>query len=305
LPADQSTKTLYIDVLLNTHVFMAALPPITNAQSDRELILIWMADKSRTTQASFKGTVAKFLEFIDKPLVDVRIEDLQLWKQGLSARFKPTTVANKVLVIKSLFSFAVKVGYLTINIGSFIKPPKTKEALAEKILTVEEVKRLIASCNTPRDDLMLSLMYGCGLRVSEVVGLTWDDLKPHLDGGGKATVFGKGSKTRVVIITPKLWRQVLEFKQIDRGSRWVFVTRKGNQMERSIVHRMIKRTCQRSGVDERASCHWLRHSHATHSLEAGCNLRLLQQSLGHASVTTTEKYLHISPDKGSSQYIDF
>jgi integrase/recombinase XerD len=55
---------------------MAALPPITNAQSDRELILIWMADKSRTTQASFKGTVAKFLEFIDKPLVDVRIEDL-------------------------------------------------------------------------------------------------------------------------------------------------------------------------------------------------------------------------------------
>jgi integrase/recombinase XerD len=278
---------------------------VTSAQSDRELILIWMADKSRTTQASFKGTVAKFLEFIDKPLVDVRIEDLQLWKQGLSARFKPTTVANKVLVIKSLFSFAVKVGYLPINIGSFIKPPKTKEVLAEKILTVEEVKRLISSCNTPRDALMLSLMYWCGLRVSEVVGLTWVDLKPHQEGGGKATVFGKGSKTRVVIIPPKLWRQVLEFKQISQICQWVFVTRKGNQMERSIVHRMIKRTCQRAGVDSLASCHWLRHSHASHSLEAGCNLRLLQQSLGHASVTTTEKYLHISPDKGSSQYIDF
>jgi site-specific recombinase XerD len=148
---------------------------ITNAQSDRELILIWMADKSRTTQASFKGTVAN----------------------------------------------------------------------------------------------------------------------------------GKGSKTRVVIIPFKLWRQVLEFKQIDRASQWVFVTRMGNQMERSIVHRMIKRTCQRAGVDERASCHWLRHSHASHSLEAGCNLRLLQQSLGHASLMTTEKYLHISPDRGSSQYIDF
>ena len=254
-----------------------------------------MADKSRTTQISFKSTIEKFIEFIDKPLVDVRLDDLQIWKRGLEARFKPTTVANKVLVVKSLFSFAVKVGYLPINIGSFIKPPKTKEKLAEKILTVEDVKRLIASCNTPRDDLMLSLMYGCGLRVSEVVGLTWDDLKPHQEGGGKATVFGKGNKTRVVIIPPRLWRQVLEFKQIDRGSRWVFVTRKGNQMERSIVHRMIKRTCQRAGVDERASCHWLRHSPATHSLEAGCNLRLLQQSLGHASVVTTEKYLHISP----------
>ena len=181
-------------------------------------------------------------------------------------------------------------------------------------MTVEDVKRLIDASNTHRDGLMLSLMYGCGLRVSEVVGLTWDDLKPHLDGGGKATVFGKGSKTRVVIIPPKLWRQVLEFKQIDRerasappggGCQWVFVTRTSHQMERSVIHRMIKRTCQRAGVDERTSCHWLRHSHATHSLEAGCNLRLLQQSLGHASVTTTEKYLHISPDRGSSQYIDF
>ena len=284
---------------------MAALPPLTNAQSDRELILIWMADKSRTTQISFKSTIEKFLEFIDKPLVDVRIEDLQLWKQGLSARFKATTVANKVLVVKSLFSFAVKVGYLPINIGSFIKPPKNKEKLAEKILTVADVKRLIDSCNTRRDGLMLSLMYGCGLRVSEVVGLTWNDLKPHQEGSGKATVFGKGSKTSVVIIPPKLWRQILEFKQIDRASQWVFVTKMGNQMERSIVHRMIKRTCQRAGVDERASCHWLRHSHASHSLEAGCNLRLLQQSLGHASVTTTEKYLHISPERGSSQYIDF
>jgi integrase/recombinase XerD len=293
---------------------MAVNPHVTNAQSDRELILVWMADKSRTTQASFKGTVAKFLEFIDKPLSEVRLDDLQIWKRGLEARFKPTTVANKVLVVKSLFSFAVKVGYLPINIGSFIKPPKTKEALAEKILTVEEVKRVIAATNTQRDGLMLSLMYACGLRVSEVVGLTWVDLKPHQEGGGKATVFGKGSKTRVVIIPPRLWRQVLEFKQIDRerasaatggGRQWVFVTRTGKQMERSIVHRMIKRTCQRAGVDSLASCHWLRHSHASHSLEAGCNLRLLQQSLGHASVTTTEKYLHISPDKGSSQYIDF
>ncbi len=58
-------------------------------------------------------------------------------------------------------------------------------------------------------------------------------------------------------------------------------------------------------LDERASAHWLRYSHASHSLEAGCNLRLLQQSLGHASVTTTERYLHISPDAGSSQFIEF
>ena len=275
----------------------------TNATTDTELINIWMSGKSRTTQTSYRSTVTKFIEFIDKPLADVKLEDLQLWQRGLEVRFKSTTVANKVLVIKSLLSFGVRVGYLAINVGSFIKPPKSKEQLAEKILTTDYVKRLIGAANSERDRLILSLMYGCGLRISEAIGLGWNDLKPHPEGG-KATVFGKGSKTRVVIIPSRLWSQLLEFKQSCCTSGFLFLTRNGNQMERSMVHKMVKRASKRAGIDERASCHWLRHSHASHSLEAGCNLRLLQQSLGHASVTTTEKYLHISPDKGSSQYID-
>ena len=278
---------------------------VTNARSDRELILIWLGDKSDTTQVSYRSTVEKFIEFIAKPLAEVKLEDLQLWERGLKARFKPTTVANKVLVIKSLFSFAVKTGYLTLNVGSFLKTPKAKENLAERILALEDVQGLIKyGVRCDRDRLMLSLMYGCGLRVSEVINLTWNDLKGHGDGG-KATVFGKGSKTRVVLIPDKLWRAVKEFEKYHRVNQYVFISRNHNKMDRSVVHRMIKRACKRAGIDERASAHWLRHSHASHSLEAGCNLRLLQQSLGHASVTTTERYLHISPDAGSSQFIDF
>jgi integrase/recombinase XerD len=261
---------------------------VTNASCDRELILVWLGGKSDTTQVSYHSTVSKFIEFIAKPLAEVKLEDLQLWERGLKARFKPTTVANKVLVIKSLFSFGVKTGYLSFNVGSFLKTPKSKDDLAERILDVSDVKGLIKyGVKNDRDRLMLSLMYGCGLRVSEAIGLTWNDLKPHGDGG-KATVFGKGSKTRMVIIPDKLWRAVKEFEKYHRVNQYVF-----------------KRACKRAGIDERASAHWLRHSHASHSLEAGCNLRLLQQSLGHASVTTTERYLHISPDAGSSQFIDF
>ncbi|MEY2832310.1 MAG: hypothetical protein RLZZ574_1568, partial [Cyanobacteriota bacterium] len=246
-----------------------------------------------------------FMEFIAKPLSEVKLEDLQLWERGLKARFKPTTVANKVLVIKSLFSFGVKTGYLTFNVGSFLKTPKAKETIAERILDVSDVKGLIKyGVKNERDRLLLSLMYGCGLRVSEAIGLTWNDLKKHGDGG-KATVFGKGCKTRMVLIPDKLWQQVKEFEKYHRVNQYVFISRHHNQMERSVVHRMIKRACKRAGIDERASAHWLRHSHASHSLEAGCNLRLLQQSLGHASVTTTERYLHISPDAGSSQFIKF
>jgi integrase/recombinase XerD len=235
----------------------------------------------------------------------VKLEDLQLWERGLKARFKPTTVANKVLVIKSLFSFGVKTGYLAFNVGSFLKTPKAKETIAERILDVSDVRGLIKyGVKNERDRLLLSLMYGCGLRVSEAIGLTWDDFKKHGDGG-KATVFGKGSKTRMVLIPDKLWQQVKEFEKYHRVNQYVFISRNHNQMERSVVHRMIKRACKRAGIDPRASAHWLRHSHASHSLEAGCNLRLLQQSLGHASVTTTERYLHISPDAGSSQFINF
>jgi integrase/recombinase XerD len=278
---------------------------VTNASSDRELILVWLGDKSDTTQVSYHSTVSKFIEFIAKPLAEVKLEDLQLWERGLKARFKLTTVANKVLVIKSLFSFGVKTGYLSFNVGSFLKTPKAKETIAERILNVSDVRGLIKyGVKNERDRLLLSLMYGCGLRVSEVIGLTWDDLRSHGDGG-KATVFGKGSKTRMVIIPDKLWQQVKEFEKYHRVNQYVFISRHHNQMERSVVHRMIKRACRRAGIDERASAHWLRHSHASHSLEAGCNLRLLQQSLGHASVTTTERYLHISPDAGSSQFIEF
>jgi integrase/recombinase XerD len=278
---------------------------VTNAASDRELILVWLGDKSDTTQVSYHSTVSKFIEFIAKPLSSVKLEDLQLWERGLKARFKPTTVANKVLVIKSLFSFGVKTGYLTLNVGSFLKTPKAKETIAERILDLADVRGLIKyGVKNDRDRLLLSLMYGCGLRVSEAIGLTWNDLRSHGDGG-KATVFGKGSKTRIVLIPDKLWQQVKEFEKYHRVNQYVFISRHHNQIERSVVHRMIKRACKRAGIDERASAHWLRHSHASHSLEAGCNLRLLQQSLGHASVTTTERYLHISPDAGSSQFIDF
>ena len=279
---------------------------VTNASNDREIILIWLGGKAITTQVSYRSTVEKFIEFIAKPLSEVKLEDLQLWERGLKARFKPTTVANKVLVIKSLFSFAVKTGYITVNVGSFIKPPKVKDDLAERILSFKDVQALIKyGARNDRDRVMLLFMYGCGLRISEVIGLTWNDLKPKSNGEGKCTVFGKGSKTRVVIVPEWLWITVKEYEKYFRVNQYLFISRNHNQMNRSVVHRMIKRACKRVGIDERTSAHWLRHSHASHSLEAGCNLRLLQQSLGHASVTTTERYLHISPDAGSSQFIDF
>ncbi len=273
---------------------------VTRAQTDRDLVNIWLGDKSRTTQVSYTSIVTGFFAFINKPLSQVQIEDLQLWHRRLQLTDKPSTVANKIRAIKSLFSYGVKVGYLEINIGSFIKCPRVKEKLAERILSESDCLKLISAAKTERNRALLCLMYGCGLRVSEVCALTWGDLQPSGEGG-KATIFGKGGKTRVVLVPASVWQLLMRLpKLIDA----VFVSHTGRPLERTMVFKIVKQCAKQAGVSEKASCHWLRHSHASHAIESGCNLRLLQQSLGHSKLETTERYLHINPDQGSSQFIN-
>ncbi|MGK7917926.1 MAG: tyrosine-type recombinase/integrase [Prochloraceae cyanobacterium] len=273
---------------------------LTRAETDRELVYVWLGDKSRTTQVSYSSIVTGFFSFINKPLGEVQIEDLQLWHRRLQITDKPSTVANKIRAIKSLFSYAVKVGYLEVNIGSFIKCPRVKEKLAGRILSESDCLKLIEATKSHRDRALLCLMYGCGLRVSEVCSLTWGDLQQFREGG-KCTVFGKGSKTRVVLVPASVWQLLMKLPRIIEA---VFVSRTGRPLERTMVYKIVKDCAKRAGVSEKASCHWLRHSHASHAIESGCNLRLLQQSLGHSKLETTERYLHINPDSGSSQFIN-
>ena len=273
---------------------------LTRAETDTEIVLIWLGDKSRTTQVSYSSIVTGFFSFINKPLCEVQIEDLQLWHRRLQLTDKPSTVANKIRAIKSLFSYAVKVGYLQVNIGSFIKCPKVKEKLAERILSESDCLKLIDAAKTERNRALLCLMYGCGLRVSEVCSLTWGELQPS-DEGGRCTVFGKGSKTRVVLVPASVWQLLMRLPKIIDA---VFVSRTGRPLERTMVYKIVKQCAKRAGISEKASCHWLRHSHASHAIASGCNLRLLQQSLGHSKLETTERYLHINPDQGSSQFIN-
>ncbi len=273
---------------------------LTRAETDRELVYVWLGDKSRTTITSYSSIVTGFFAFINKPLAQVQIEDLQLWHRRLQLTDKPSTVANKIRAIKSLFSYGVKVGYLEVNIGSFIKCPRVKEKLAERILSESDCLKLISAAKTERNRALLCLMYACGLRVSEVCSLTWGDLQPSAEGG-KCTVFGKGNKTRVVLVPTRVWQLLMSLPKIIDA---VFVSRTGRPLERTMVYKIVKDCAKRAGVSEKASCHWLRHSHASHAIESGCNLRLLQQSLGHSKLETTERYLHINPDSGSSQFIN-
>ena len=147
---------------------------------------------------------------------------------------------------------------------------------------------------------MLSVAYKCGLRRAEVLGLTWTDLQSRGDAG-QATVFGKGGKTRTVLIPRKLWNELMSLPRSGKTDA-VFVSRNGGSIKPTRLHYIIKEASREAGISEKASSHWLRHSHATEAIERGCDLHLLQQSLGHSSLAVTSCYLHAKPNQSSNQY---
>jgi integrase/recombinase XerD len=194
-----------------------------------------------------------------------------------------------------------------MNVGKALKPPKAKSELAQRILSEEQAIRMISLEDNPRNHAMLRLMYHCGLRVSEVVALTWNDLQPRNEGG-QCTIFGKGGKTRVVLIGRDMWDELMRLDgRFTGGDRFVFQSRKGKagteQMDTSQVNRIVTEAAKRAGIKGNVSPHWLRHAHASHSLDRGAPINLVRETLGHASIATTGKYTHARPNASSSQFL--
>ena len=154
----------------------------------------------------------------------------------------------------------------------------------------------------PRNRVLLTLLYAAGLRISEVVGLVWRDCAPR-DDAGQITVFGKGGKTRVVLLPASTWRALGTLRAGAAADAPVFESRKGGALDPSSVHRVVKAAAERAGLDPAVSAHWLRHAHASHSLDRGAPIHLVQATLGHASVATTGRYLHARPNDSSGRYL--
>lgn len=274
----------------------------TNATIDSEIIVSWLSDKSKSSRVTYASAVRQFLTFTGKILADMRVEDIQQWVRSFELRnYSPYTIKVKVCTIKSLLTYCYEVGYLPVNVGKRVKPPNPKQGLSQRILDSSEVSRLIKATAPGRDRLLFSLIYACGLRVSEICALTWSDLTPR-DEGGQALIYGKGQKSRIVLVPDGLWQGLNQLPRSNKTDA-VFYSYRHKPLDRTWIHKLLKKAALSAGVNPAASSHWLRHSHATHALEGGCDLHLLQQSLGHADLGTTQKYLHARPDRGSSQHL--
>ncbi len=275
---------------------------VTPLQANERLLAMWLDGHSAHTVDSYRRAVRRFLDYVNKPLHLVTLADLQLWRASLSD-LAPSSVATVLAAVKSLLSFGYQLGVLPTNVGTAIKTPKVKDTLNERILSESEVTTLITLERNQRNRVMLRLLYAGGLRVSELCALKWRDLKPR-NQLGQVTVFGKGGKTRTVLLPQGVWEELCELKGSSRGNDAVFRSRQGGgHLDRSQVYRIVKAAAKRASIEGNVSPHWLRHAHASHSLDRGAPLHLVQATLGHSSVATTERYLHARPNDSSAMYL--
>ena len=217
-------------------------------------------------------------------------------------KLSPKSRARHLITVRGFYKYLSGEKRLKTNPLNDIEIPKTGLSLP-KIMSVADVEALIAAGNpeTPkglRNIAMIEVMYGAGLRVSELIGLTLGDL--NLDAG-LVRVLGKGAKERVVPIGSQarnMTRQWIEtarpmaLKQV--ASDYIFVARAGNPMTRQGFWKIIKTYARLAGLPKTVTPHTLRHSFATHLLEGGADLRSVQAMLGHSDISTTQVYTHIS-----------
>jgi len=228
--------------------------------------------------------------------------DLQAFRDSLIG-LAPSSQAQSLAAVKSLLAFARKIGYIAFNVGAALQLPKAKNTLAERILQESEVHSMIALEPSQRNRLILKTLYYGGFRVSELCRLKWRDLQARGEEG-QMTVFGKGEKTRAVLLPASLWSELQELRSGADDDDPVFRSRlKGHEIDQSQILRIVRAASRRAGTQKNVSPHWLRHAHASHSLDRGAPIHLVQATLGHASVATTGRYLHARPTESSGKYL--
>lgn len=286
-----------------------AIANLSEDSCDEQLISMWLHGRSPCTTDYYHRYAHQFLVFVGKPLKEVRLIDIQEYDLHLiDRRLADNTRATILHALKSLFTFAQKLGYVQYNIGAPLKTPKAHDALNERILSEAEVIMMIHLETNIRNKVMMRLLYACGGRISETLcSLKWKDLVDREGQQGQITLFGKGSKTRTVLIPATVYAEVLALRGQAGPNDLIF------GLSRSQVHRIIKAAAIRANVrtfqngkgklDSKVSAHWFRHAHATHALERGAPISLVQATLGHSSIAMTGRYLHARPTESSAKYL--
>lgn len=260
---------------------------------------------SENTVMAYTSDLDKLIQYLKEEsinIMDVSLDDLENFAADLrDIGIHPRSQARILSGIRSFFHFLLIEDYIQQDPSELLESPQIGKHLPD-ILSVEEIDNLINAIDRStkegqRNCAILETLYSCGLRVSELCNLKISDL--YLDEGF-IKVEGKGSKQRLVPISPKAIKEIKNYF-LTRGDGlikpefedYVFISRFGKNISRIMVFHIIKELADKIGLKKSISPHTFRHSFATHLLEGGANLRAIQCMLGHESIGTTEIYTHI------------
>ncbi|MBX4212126.1 tyrosine-type recombinase/integrase, partial [Candidatus Pacearchaeota archaeon] len=231
--------------------------------------------------------VEKFLQRISKPMQELNEDDVKAY---LSDMFDTKSKNTIMLAAASLKFFY---GEILGKEFAKVKMPKKDRKLPE-VLTKEEVKKLIESAETIKSRFMISMLYSAGLRVSELVNLKVQDISLGDKTGWVRK--GKGSKDRIFMISEGLAQDLTDYLQ-HKGVGYNYLFSKDKPLTTRNVQKIISLTKKKAGLVKKVTPHTLRHSFATHLLEQGTDIRIIQAMLGHASLNTTQVYTHVSSEQ--------
>ena len=284
---------------------------ISNAIDDFLNYCIFEKGLSDRTKESYQNDLLVYSDFLKgKGIDDVCLIKSSNIKEFLKARSseETSTIAHNLTVIKNFHSYLLKENIVRGNEAEFIERPKLKKALP-KTLSVTDVDKLLdIELKTPfdyRNKAMLELMYGCGLRVSELVALEINDIDMT---NCLIRIVGKGNKEREIPIGEYSIYYLVEYLKVrekllkKKSCTKLFLNNHGNGMTRQGFFKNLKVILKEKGLNEAVSPHTLRHSFATHLINRGADLRSIQEMLGHADISTTKIYTRISDEKVLDDY---
>lgn len=256
------------------------------------------------TIEAYRRDVESFIKFLEElgfqSLTKIDTSQLVTFLSQLKEiGYASSTLCRMMISLKVFFRFLTREGLISTNIALYLHTPKLWQLLPE-VLNPEEVERLLAqpipsTLFGSRDKAILEVLYASGLRVSEVCTLDLYSVDDKF-----VRVLGKGSKERLVPIGQEAVQAIDHYLIHHRCNcdsqeqQALFVTKSGKRMDRISIWRMIKNYAKKAGIHKNISPHTLRHSFATHLLDNGADLRIIQEMLGHASISSTDRYTHIS-----------
>ena len=274
-----------------------------DATEDFETYLRLEKSLSPNSVEAYMNDVSKLRDYIgdEKNPADVTYTDLRDFLRSFGEENENARTQSRLLSgIRAFYRYLLLEDAVKENPASLLESPKVGFRLPE-VLSVAEIDRIIEAIDLSkaeghRNKAIIETLYGCGLRVTELVNLKISDLHPR---EGYVTVTGKGNKQRLVPIGEKALNEIdlyMERRRVlpviyDRDI--LFLNRRGRRMSRVMIFTIIKDLAARAGIKKTISPHTFRHSFATHMVEAGADLRAVQEMLGHESILTTEIYTHI------------